>query len=202
MAEGRGFLGNIPWWGQLLILVALVFGLWYLVDLLAFSDVRLKTDGINKEADTLHEENRQAEQVRAQLADYQRQYQQALDELKVYRERLPEEVKISETLAELQQKAQSDTLIIRAFKPKAATSKEFYKEKPVEVQVGATYANLGKFFEDIANFKRIVQVTDVDIKKASPQTTNLTIESSFTLTTYFASEADVLNMPADAPAKK
>lgn len=201
MAEGRGFLGNIPWWGQLLIMLALVLGLWYLVDVMMFSDIRVQTDKDNKQADELHKENQAAEQYRTQLAEYKRAYEQALEELKVYRERLPEEVKISETLANLQQIAKDDTLIIRSFKPKPPQPKEFYKEKPVDVQVGSTYAKLGKFFQDIANFKRIVRVTDVDIRKATPQTSDLTIEAAFTLTTFYASEADVMNVPQQETKK-
>ncbi len=202
MAEGRGFLGNIPWWGQLLIVVVLVVGVAYLVDLLMFADIRVQTKKDTDEAAKLAEENRQSERFRSQLADYKKAYDQALEELKVYRERIPEEVQISDTLANLQRIAQESSAVIRIFRPKPAQPKDFYKEKPVEVAVGTTYANLGKFFENLANFKRIVRVSDVDIKKATSQTSRLTIESAFTVTTFFASEADILSMPQETGAKK
>jgi type IV pilus assembly protein PilO len=211
MAEGRGFLGAVPWWAQLLIMFVLAAGLMFLADFLLFADLRAQAEKDNAQALTIEKENKALEIVRVQLKDYKDAIDQMIQDLRSYRERIPEEVRISQTLGDLQSLAQRDIAIIREFKPGAVQPKEFYKEKPVDVKVGTTYARLGKFFEHIAGFKRIVRVSDVEIRQASPQTPNLTIEASYRLTTFYASEQDILgaadagkdpakNPPAAAPA--
>lgn len=207
MAEGN-FLSRIPLWAQILIVVVGVGVLIFLMDLLMFQDIRVEAEKAEKEAVTIETENRKLEVVRVQLNDYKKAIDQMLQDLRSYRERIPEEVRISATLGDLQGQARQDLTVIREFSPTPVKSNDFYKEKSVNMKVGTTYARLGKFFEHIASFPRIVSVSDVEIRQATPQTPNLTIEASYKLTTYFASEKDILNTSdsttttTTAPVKK
>lgn len=205
MAEGN-FLSRIPLWAQILIVVVGVGVIIFLMDVLLFQDLRTEADKTEKEAITIETENRKLEVVRVQLNDYKKAIDQMLQDLRSYRERIPEEVRISATLGDLQSQARQDLTVIREFTPTPVKSNDFYKEKSVNMKVGTTYARLGKFFEHIASFPRIVSVSDVEIRQADQQTPNLTIEASYKLTTYFASEKDILSTSPDsgtnAPAKK
>lgn len=207
MAEGN-FLSRIPLWAQILIVVVGVGVIIFLMDVLLFQDLRTEADKTEKEAVTIETENRKLEVVRVQLNDYKKAIDQMLQDLRSYRERIPEEVRISATLGDLQSQARQDLTVIREFTPTPVKSNDFYKEKSVNMKVGTTYGRLGKFFEHIASFPRIVSVSDVEIRQADQQTPNLTIEASYKLTTYFASEKDILSTSSDsattttAPAKK
>lgn len=198
MAEGN-FLSRIPLWAQILIVVVGVGVIIFLMDLLMFQDIRTEAEKTEKEAVNIETENRKLEVVRVQLNDYKKAIDQMLQDLRSYRERIPEEVRISATLGDLQGQARQDLTVIREFTPTPVKSNDFYKEKSVNMKVGTTYARLGKFFEHIASFPRIVSVSDVEIRQATPQTPNLTIEASYKLTTYFASEKDILNTSGDSP---
>ena len=199
MAEGN-FLSRVPLWAQILIVVVGVGVIIFLMDVLLFQDVRADADKAEKEAIGIETKNRELEVVRIQLNDYKKAIDQMLSDLRSYRERIPEEVRISATLGDLQNQARQDLTVIREFSPTPVKDNSIYKEKSVKMKVGTTYARLGKFFEHIASFPRIVSVSDVEIRTADQQTANLTIEASYTLTTYFASEKDILSTSSDSPA--
>lgn len=203
MAEGN-FLSRIPLWAQILIVIVGVGVIILLMDTLMFQDVRTEAEKTDKEAVKIEEKNRELEVVRVQLNDYKKAIDQMLSDLRSYRERIPEEVRISATLGDLQNQARSDLTVIREFTPNPAQPREFFKEKSVTMKVGTTYARLGKFFEHIASFPRIVSVSDVEIRQAKEQTPNLTIEATYRLTTFYASEQDILSTGSSStePAKK
>jgi type IV pilus assembly protein PilO len=203
MAEGN-FLSRIPLWAQILIVIVGVGVIILLMDTLMFQDVRTEAEKTDKEAVKIEEKNRELEVVRVQLNDYKKAIDQMLSDLRSYRERIPEEVRISATLGDLQNQARSDLTVIREFTPSPAQPREFFKAKSVTMKVGTTYARLGKFFEHIASFPRIVSVSDVEIRQATQQTPNLTIEATYRLTTFYASEQDILSTGSSStePAKK
>ncbi|KAF0201810.1 MAG: hypothetical protein FD167_5683, partial [bacterium] len=62
------------------------------------------------------------------------------------------------------------------------------------IQVSGLYNSLGRFFQQIATYRRIVSISEVEIRKANPQTLNHDIDASFTVTAYVASEQDVSNV--------
>jgi type IV pilus assembly protein PilO len=192
MAEGT-FLSRVPLWAQILIVLVGVGVLIFLMDLLLFQETRTNAEKTEKQALQIEAENQKLEVVRVQLNEYKKAIDQMLQDLRSYRERIPEEVRISATLGDLQNQARGDLTVIREFTPSPVVSKDFYKEKSVKMKVGTTYSRLGKFFEHIAGFPRIVSISDVEIRQADKQTPNLTIEASYTLTTYYASEQDILN---------
>jgi len=204
MAEGGGgigFLANIPWWGQLLILLVLVLGLSYLGDVFLCSDLRLNAEKDRKKAEDLKKENEKTKQFIAQYAQYKAAYEQALQDLKSYRERLPESPLIPNTVETIYQQAEKVGLVVRGIKPKTEAKKDFYKEVPLEVKLGGTYNNIGVFFDRLENFPRIMRIGDLEMKKATPQTDKLSIEAVFTMSVFYAAEADVMNVPEATPAK-
>jgi len=46
-----------------------------------------------------------------------------------------------------------------------SVSKEFYAEIPVKIEVEGEYNNIAVFFDSVANLPRIVNITDVGIKR-------------------------------------
>ena len=185
-------LDRIPLWAQILIIILGVLVLCFLIDLTLFSDLRTQAERDEKEAKKLIDEVRELENVRVQLSDYKKKIEEYTRDLQAYRVSIPEEVRLSETLAQLQQIAQARSAVVREFRPGDVQKRGFYYEKPVTVKAGTTYDQIGQFFADIAALQRIVRVSDVEIRQASAQTPKLTIEASYQLTTFFASEKDIL----------
>lgn len=208
MADGKNFLSGIPWFIQLLILIVVGVLIVFAVDYTFLADVREETKKKNVELDKLREENRKGAIVRDNLKAYQKRFDQAQTELRDLRELLPEDVEISKVLENIQQQATEQRLVLKNFQPRDLVKREFYKEKPINIQVTGLYNNLGRFFQQIATYRRIVNISDVDIKKVVEQTENRNIDASFTVTAFLASEQDVTSVgdtaapgqPAGQPA--
>jgi type IV pilus assembly protein PilO len=177
--------------GFILIGVVIV----YVGDQFAFADTREETKKKQEELSKLREENRKGAIVRDNLKSFQKRYDQAQGELRDLRELLPEDVEISKVLENIQQQATEQKLTLKVFTPRDLVKKEFYKEKPISIQVFGLYNNLGRFFQQIATYRRIVNISDVDVKKTAEQTENRDIEASFTVTAFLASDQDVTNLP-------
>jgi type IV pilus assembly protein PilO len=197
MADPKNFLSGVPWFVQFLgmVLIGLVIG--YVADRMAFADTREETKKKQEELSKLREENRKGAIIRDNLKSYQKRFDQAQSELRDLRELLPEDVEISKVLENIQQQATEQKLTLKVFTPRDLVKKEFYKEKPISIQVTGLYNNLGRFFQQLATYRRIVNISEVEIKKAPQQTDNHDIDASFTVTAFLASEQDVTNLPGD-----
>ena len=195
-AKGNNFLAGVPWFVQFIgiILIGAIIG--YAGGNFLFADTREETRKKTEELNKLREDNRKGAIVRDNLKSYQKRFDDAQAELKNLRELLPEDVEISRVLENIQQQATEQKLTLKVFIGRDLQKKDFYKEKPVNIQVSGLYNSLGKFFQQIATYRRIVSISEVDIKKANPQTLNHDIDASFTVTAYVASEQDVSNVSA------
>lgn len=202
MADGKNFLSSIPWYFQMVILLVAGIFIFFIVDYAMFDDIRQDTKKKSDEVARLREENRKGAIIRDNLKAYQQRYEQAQDELKALRELLPEDVEISKVLENIQQQASEQKLVVKQFAPRDLVKKGFYQEKPINIQVSGLYNSLGRFFQQIATYRRIVNVSDVDIRKANDQTEARDIEASFTVTAYLATEADITNVSSDSDEKK
>lgn len=201
MAEGKSLLGGIPWFVQLLILIVAGAFIVFLVDYSFLEETKADTRKKQEDLEKLREENRKGAIIRDNLKAYQKRYDQAQAELRDLRELLPEDVELSKVLENIQQQATEQRLVLKNFQPRDLVKKEFYKEKPINIQVTGLYNSLGRFFQQIATYRRIVNVSDVDIKKIAEQTENRNIDASFTVTAFLASEQDVTNLgEPSAPA--
>lgn len=200
-AKGNNFLAGVPWFVQFIgiILIGAIVG--YAGGNFLFADTREETRKKQEELNKLREDNRKGAIVRDNLKSYQKRFDDAQAELKNLRELLPEDVEISRVLENIQQQATEQKLTLKVFIGRDLQKKDFYKEKPVNIQVAGLYNSLGRFFQQIATYRRIVSVSDVQIKKANPQTLNHDIDASFTVTAYVASEQDVSNVSAAAEEK-
>ena len=194
VAKGNNFLAGVPWFVQFvgIILIGAIIG--YAGGNFLFADTREETRKKQEELTKLREDNRKGAIVRDNLKSYQKRFDDAQAELKNLRELLPEDVEISRVLENIQQQATEQKLTLKVFIGRDLQKKDFYKEKPVNIQVSGLYNSLGRFFQQIATYRRIVSISEVEIRKANPQTLNHDIDASFTVTAYVASEQDVSNV--------
>jgi type IV pilus assembly protein PilO len=202
MAEGKNLLERTHWSLLLaaLIVAALLVG--YLLDGFLFNATREETNKKQTELTKLREENRKGAIVRDNLKTFQNRFDQAQSQLRDLRELLPEDVEISNILKGIQDQAVEQKLNLKGFKPADLVSKEFYKEKPISIQVSGLYDNLGFFFQQLATYRRIVNISEVEIKKAPQQNSNYDIDASFRVTAFLASEQDINNVPGEKGAAK
>jgi type IV pilus assembly protein PilO len=115
-------------------------------------------------------------------------YKQQLDDMQksfgTMLRQLPGQTELPSILQDISQAAQVDGLKQDLFRPGNEVAKDFYAEKPMDLQVDGGYHDFGKFVSDVAALPRIVTLHNIVIKPAggSNGTDNLTM--TLTAKTY------------------
>lgn len=190
MADFKDFR-KLAWYYQGLIVVVLsgilLAGYWYQFLTPIEADIETQTAELNR----LNQEVAAAVQRQQQLAEIRaesQQLQQRLDALKVI---LPLERETDEILRQVQQAATDSSLRIVRVSPRAPVDNEFYAEWPIDMQVQATYHNMGLYLDQIRQLDRIVNITDLSLNAAGDGITT-SVSATYTATTFVYIEEEPL----------
>ena len=97
-------------------------------------------------------------------------YKQQLDDMQksfgTMLKQLPGKTEIPSILQDISQAAQVDGLKQDLFRPGNEAIKDFYAEKPIDLQLDGGYHDFGKFVSDVAALPRIVTLHNIVIKPA------------------------------------
>ncbi len=206
--ESGSFLSRIPWYYQMALLVAMVGLLIYATDALLFSETRSQTTKMLEQVQSLKSKNAQGNIIRQNLAATEQALAQKREEMDRLRDLLPDQIEISRVYDNIKDLMRNNKLDLKQFAQDKPEASEIYTAQKILVQVSGSYDNLGQFFSQVGFYKRILSVTDVDIKQAedAAQEVGRSINSSFVLTAYYISPANLENLnkkpaeAADAPA--
>ncbi|MFN0119255.1 MAG: type 4a pilus biogenesis protein PilO [Blastocatellia bacterium] len=180
---------------MLLVGGAAVYGFHYLF----LSGIVAETQTLAGELEQLRTKNRQVNAAQTSLNDFKAKFDQLKLEYEQSKQLLPESVEISRVLEQVQLLAKN-RLRIEKFEPdKEDEEMEFYKLRKVRVAVTGTYPRLQDFFQQMADLKRIVNITNAEIRGASPQRENLSLEANFTVSALYANPEDINNLKPPAP---
>lgn len=195
-----GNLKSVPWYLRLMafVFVAGVFygAFWYFVT----SGTRKETKAIEAEIAQLLPRNAQAQIASQRLNEFRAIYkarQEEYDELKAL---LPEQRELTMVLQGLQDRARSTGLVFRRFNPKEDVQQENYSGKKIEVGVSSSFAAMRAFFEQVANYQRIVSITNFELKQIEKQSPNQTVEARFDLTAFYVSAESLQKQSNPKPA--
>ena len=110
------------------------------------------------------------------------------EEMKVKRQQalkqLPNKKDIDKLLKDVSSNAIESGLEVLLFKPEKEVKKNFYAEIPVELKLSGSYHDLGLFYDKVAHFSRIVNITDIEIDKAKEIDGRNVLQASCTAKTY------------------
>jgi len=146
--------------------------------------VSAQMDSLDQKRSELTAEVETARAVTARLPQFKadvKELQIQLDELKQI---LPDEKETAEIVRRVEQLAVDSDLSIRSFTPQATVAYEFYEDWPIRMSLEGSYNNLGLFFQRVANFQRIINVDNIEIKVLSNADPNRTISATCTATTF------------------
>jgi len=138
---------------------------------LSYSDLQTRVAKAKKDAENLEK--------------YRKQYKEAEGKFKLALQLLPDKKEIPSLLEGISRSGRQSGLEFLLFKPEKEIRKEFYAEIPVKIEVTGGYHNLAVFFAKVAQLPRIVNISDLSIKGASPtQEGQGALKASCAATTY------------------
>jgi type IV pilus assembly protein PilO len=204
--EGGNFFSRMAWYYQMAILLALVVILIYAADAMLFSNTRVETEKIVSQAQVLKTQNAQASIIRQNLAAAEETLRKKQEEMDGLRDLLPDQVEITRVFDNIKDLMKAQKLELKKVFPLKTTPSDIYTAQPIQVEVTGSYDNVGLFLSQLGFYKRIVSVTDLDIKQAedNAQYAGRSVNGSFIVTAFYISPenlAKLTSKPAPAPTK-
>ena len=157
-------LSKLPWYAQLGAFVVLAVGAvgtyYYYLEMPA------RTEMATREAQlkALKVDIEKGQATAKKLPEFRGQVEELEHRLTGLRAVLPEEKDAADLLRRMQTVATQSNLTISSFKPAPVVTKQLHAEWPINLELQGNYHNLATFFDRIAKFTRIVNVSALDVK--------------------------------------
>lgn len=173
------------------IIAVLTGGTYFFV----ISDLQQKIDGIRADqaaqeqtlakkqeiADNLNERRREMDLIEAR-------FQEALTQLPLTKD-------IEELLAQLNDVGKKSGLEISRVTPLAESPDGFISRIPITMQVSGNYHEIAMFLQEVANLRRIVNVSDLKLTQPQKRGDKISLTSEFTATTFRFSDSNNQGTP-------
>jgi type IV pilus assembly protein PilO len=167
-----------------LIAAVLDWQYWYGPERRALTQLTTQTSALRAELET----KRSKANARASA---ERELRDLAAELRRAEARLPDQREIADLLSSVAGSARGVGLDIVLFRQKPEVPHDFYAEVPVEMQMRGTYHDVGLFLDRVKRLDRIVNVSDMQLKKPRVEGERVILEGSCTATTFrFLDEAE------------
>jgi len=112
-------------------------------------------------------------------------------ELKRAQARLPDQREIADLLSNVAASGRSSGLEIVLFRQKPEVYHDFYADVPVEMQMRGTYTDVALFLDRVKRLDRIVNISDMNMKKPRIEGDRMMLDAACTATTFrFLDEAE------------
>ena len=112
-------------------------------------------------------------------------------ELKRAQARLPDQREIADLLSSVAASGRAAGLDIVLFRQKPEVYHDFHAEVPVEMQMRGTYHDVALFLDRVKRLDRIVNVSDIQLKKPRIEGDRVVLDAACTATTFrFLDEAE------------
>lgn len=195
-----GYIQATPWYLRLMMFVAVAAvmyaGFWYFIT----RPTRAQTRDINIEIAALRAKNAQAQIASQRLNEFRAVYKAREEEYEELKALLPEQRELTMVLQGVQDRARTNGLVLKKFVPKDDLQQENYSGKRIEVSVTSSFASLRAFFEQLAQYQRIVSITNFQLIQLDKVSGSKTVEATFDLTAYYVSTEKLQKPAATQPA--
>ena len=156
---------GLPFYKKFLILIVILgvlFGLFYyfvyMPKLDEVTSLQSQLRRLDQQVIQKRKLVRNLKQFRKEFALLKKKYDESLRQL-------PNKEMIDKILMDIARFERKENLESILFKPKKEIKAGFYAIVPVQIQIRGTYHQIGKFFVDIANLPRIVNVRSFKLSK-------------------------------------
>ncbi len=189
MAVNYSDFQRLPLYYQALIVVGIsgviLGGFWY--QFLRPMEANLVAQ--NAQLTQLNQDVAAAVQRQQQLAEIRAESEELGEQLEDLKTILPLERETDQILRQVQQAATDSSLRILRVSPRATVDNEFYSEWPIDMQVEATYHNMGLYLDRIRELERIVNISGLQMTAAGDGVTS-SVSVTYTATTFVYREEE------------
>ena len=201
----EGLIDNIRDWpikqklAALVALIVVVFVLDYLYILSPRSErlVQMKED--------LAKDQAMLEQKRLKVnakAEEEKKIRDLQADVKRAEARLPEGREIADLLSNIAASARAVGLDLTLFRQKPETYSEFYADVPVQMEMRGTYHELAAFMDRVKRLDRIVNVSDIQLRRPRIEGDVVLLDASCTATTFRFLDEQERKVRAEQKAKE
>ncbi len=176
-------IADLPQQQQILLAAVAVAGLaffWYSM----INDVSAELGSLRERTVQLTDEVEAGRAVADRLPQFELEVGELESQLDELKQVLPDEKETAEIVRRVEELAVESDLSIRSFTPQATEQHEFYQDWPIRMSLEGSYNNLGLFFQRVANFQRIINVKNIEIRALSNADPDRTISATCTATTF------------------
>jgi type IV pilus assembly protein PilO len=142
-----------------LTVLLIVFLGWYLV----IRDKQSTLEGLEAEEGTLRTKFEGLAAKAANLEPLKAQLEQMEQMLKQMLRQLPSKTEMPDLIVDISQTARATGINNELFQPGAESTKDFYAEQPITLEMSGTYHQFGRFVSGVASLPRVVIMTFHDI---------------------------------------
>src|SRR5262249_40985854 len=133
---------------------------------LLYSDKRAETTKTKEQVEDLKGKNQEASIIQQNIKAAEATLADKREEIDRLRDLLPDAVELSRIYDNLKDLLRAQHLELKRFFPQKPQSMEFYTSQPILFEVTGSYDALGQYFSELGFYKRILSVTDVEIRQA------------------------------------
>ncbi len=139
----------------IILILAILFGLFYYFIYVPKTE---EVASLKAQLRKLDQQLVQKRKLVKNIAQFRKEFALLKKKLDESLRQLPNKEMIDMILMDIAKFERKENLESILFKPKKEIKRDFYAVVPVQIQIRGTYQQIGKFFEDIINLPRIVNV--------------------------------------------
>lgn len=166
-----------------ILLAALVVGAYYA---LFYSSLLDEKASLEQRLVALTEEKRKYENQKQEYLQIRSEIGRLLDRQKENQRILPSKDEIASLLDDIHAQAELSGLSMQSFEPKPEAPQQYHVKIPVGMSVTGTFHGLAKFFSNVGQLKRIVNVEDVVIGTPKVEAKQVLVTGVFTAVAFRA----------------
>ena len=171
---------------QIILVVLVLVLIFIMLKSFVFDKMNTEIAMLDKKIADLQLKVNQAQAYQQKRAVYQQMYRSLLADLETKKKILPKGKETDQLVRRLENIAtQSEDIDIKVFRPRSPINHDFYFEWPIDIKCVAGYNSMGQFFEKIANFRRIFNITTMKLDSLKSGDPNKpTLKAAFTASTF------------------
>jgi type IV pilus assembly protein PilO len=191
-----GDIGGVPPWIWALIVAIAMGAVYYLV--WPYPGQEDERRAKEDELASLTLEVEKAQKIADRHDEFKRDVARLEETFRTLIRILPIDRETPDLLKDLQGFVSDTNLVMERFTPAlTAKQKDFYSEWPIKLQLRGGYNDMIVFFNKVANYRRVINVSGLDLKRNTKGSGS--VIASCTATTYIAGSSEADGRPPTTP---